>query len=107
MPLLPQAFGSRKAFRVEIARLPWRPFFYVLRHREINMALYYVLLHVWLSLGSTEAFIRGLSVLFSLATVPVLYALGVRVGGRMAGLLAAWLLAINAYHVRYAQEARG
>jgi mannosyltransferase len=102
-----KSFWLDEGISVEIARLPWRQFFYVLRHREINMALYYVLLHFWLSLGSTEAFIRGLSVLFSLATVPVLYALGVRVWGRTAGLLAAWLLAINAYHVRYAQEARG
>jgi len=91
---------------VEIARLPWRQFFYVLRHREINMSLYYVLLHFWLALGSTEGFIRGLSVLFSVATVPALYALGARLFGRVAGLLAAWLLAINAYHIRYAQEAR-
>jgi mannosyltransferase len=32
--------------------------------------------------------------------------LGSRLFGRTAGLLAAWLLAINAYHIRYAQEAR-
>jgi mannosyltransferase len=91
---------------VGIARLHWRQFFYVVRHREINMALYYLLLHFWLALGSTEGFVRGLSVLFSVATVPVLYALGARLFGRGAGLLAAWLLAINAYHIRYAQEAR-
>ena len=102
-----KSFWLDEGISVEIARLPWRQFFYVLRQREINMALYYVLLHFWLALGSTEGFIRGLSVLFSVATVPVLYALGARVFGRTAGLLAAWLLATNAYHVRYAQEARG
>jgi len=101
-----KSFWLDEGISVEIARLPWRQFFYVLRHREINMALYYLLLHFWLALGSTEGFIRGLSVLFSVATVPVLYALGARLFGRTAGLLAAWLLAINAYHIRYAQEAR-
>src|SRR6266566_969714 len=101
-----KSFWLDEGASVEIARLPWRQFFYVLSHREINMALYYVLLHLWMALGSTEGFIRGLSVLFSVATVPVLYALGARLFGRTAGLLAAWLLAINAYHIRYAQEAR-
>jgi mannosyltransferase len=102
-----KSFWLDEGISVEIARLPWRQFFYVVRHREINMALYYLLLHFWLALGSTEGFVRGLSVLFSVPTVPVLYALGTRLFGRGAGLLAAWLLAINAYHIRYAQEARG
>src|ERR1700687_4994801 len=89
-----KSFWLDEGISVEIARLPWPQFFYVLRHREINMALYYFLLHFWLALGSTEGFIRGLSVLFSVATVPVLYLLGVRLFERSAGLLAAWLLAI-------------
>src|SRR5712692_6465637 len=101
-----KSFWLDEGISVEIARLPWRQFLYVLRHREINMALYYLLLHFWLAMGSTEGFIRGFSVLFSVATVPVLCALGARLFGRRAGLLAAWLLSINAYHIRYAQEAR-
>ena len=71
------------------------------------MALYYLLLRFWLLFGSSEGYIRGLSVLFSVATIPLLYALGSRLFGSVAGLLGAWLLAINAYHIRYAQEARG
>lgn len=102
-----KSFWLDEGISVQIARLPWQQFFYVLRHREINMALYYVFLHLWLLLGSSEGFIRGLSVLFSVATVPLMCALGVRAFGRSTGLLAAWLLTINAYHIRYAQEARG
>src|SRR4030088_1938242 len=104
--LTTKSFWLDEGISVEIARLPWPQFFYVVRHREINMAVYYLFLHFWLALGSTEGFIRALSVLFSVATVPVLYALAGRLFGRHTGLLAAWLLAINAYHVRYAQEAR-
>jgi len=70
------------------------------------MAFYYVLLHFWMKLGDSEFFLRSLSVGFSVATVPFLYAVGSRLFGRHAGLIAAWLLAINAYHIRYAQEAR-
>src|SRR6202790_1874946 len=49
-----KSFWLDEGISVEIARLPWRQFFYVLRHREINMALYNVLLHFCVSLGSTE-----------------------------------------------------
>jgi mannosyltransferase len=102
-----KSFWLDEGISVQIARLPWPQFLFVLRHREANMALYYLLLRLWLLMGSTEGTVRGLSVLFSVATIPVVYALGARLWGRNTGLLAAWFLAINAYHVRYAQEARG
>jgi mannosyltransferase len=104
--IVAKSFWLDEGISVQIARLPWPQFFSELRHLEANMALYYLLLHFWLALGSTEGLIRALSVLFSLATLPVLYALGARLFGRGAGLLAAWLLAVNAFHIRYAQEAR-
>jgi mannosyltransferase len=108
-----KSFWLDEGISVGIARLPWSQFWDVLRHREANMALYYLLLRFWMALdflttaGGSEGFIRGLSVLFSVATVPVIYALGTRLFGRNTGLVAAWLLAINAYHIRYAEEARG
>jgi mannosyltransferase len=105
--LTAKSFWLDEGISVEIARLPWNQLLFVLRHREANMALYYLLLRFWLFFGSSEGYIRGLSVLFSVATIPLLYALGSRLFGRVAGLLGAWLLAINAYHIRYAQEARG
>jgi mannosyltransferase len=63
-------------------------------------------LKVWLIFGNSEGFVRGLSVLFSVATVPIIFFLGARLFGHRVGLLAALLLAINAYHIRYAQETR-
>ena len=102
-----RSFWFDESISVEIARLPWSQFFLALWYREANMTFYYVLLHFWLAMGSSDGFIRGLSVLISAATIPVIYALGTRLFGRSAGLLSAWLLAINAYHIRYAQEARG
>jgi mannosyltransferase len=104
--LAAKSFWLDEAMSVEIARLPWHGLFFDLWHREANMAPYYVLLRPWLDVSSSEGFIRSLSVLFSVATIPVVYALGVRLFVRPAGILAAWFLAINAYHIRYAQEAR-
>jgi mannosyltransferase len=72
----------------------------------IYMLLYFVLLHFWMALGDSEFVIRSLSVVCSVATVPFTYALGSRLFGRKAGLIAAGLLALNAFHIRYAQEAR-
>src|SRR5712692_2141014 len=105
--LAAKSFWLDEAVSVEIARLHWSDFFLILWHREANMAAYYLMLRFWLLLGDNEGFVRGLSLLFSVATVPIIYLLGARLFGRTAGLLAAWLLATNAYHVRYAQEARG
>jgi 4-amino-4-deoxy-L-arabinose transferase-like glycosyltransferase len=70
------------------------------------MSLYYFLLHYWLHLGGSEFFVRALSVLFAIASVPVIYLLGRRLYDSRVGLTAAALLGANAYHVQYAQDAR-
>jgi uncharacterized membrane protein len=101
-----RSFWLDEGVSAEIARLRWSQLFLVLWHREANMALYYALLHFWMKLGSSEAFVRGLSVLFGVATVPVIYALGRRLFGSAAGPIAAWLVAINAYAIYFSQEAR-
>jgi mannosyltransferase len=105
--LTAKPFWLDEAISVNIARMPWSDLAATLWHREANMAFYYVILHLWLSLGHSEAFIRALSVLFSVATIPVIYALAARLFNGTTGLLAAFLLSINAFHIRYAQEARG
>jgi mannosyltransferase len=92
---------------VGVAKMPWPHLFLTLWYREANGALYFLLLHFWLALGTTPGIIRGLSALFGVATVPVTYALGARFFGRKTGLIAAWFLALNAFHIRYSQEARG
>ncbi len=72
-----------------------------------NFALYYLLLHVWLRFGTGDAFIRLLSVIPAVACIPVMFALGRRLGGVRVGLIAAFGLALNPFFIAYAQEARG
>jgi mannosyltransferase len=105
--LTAKSFWLDEGLSVEIARLPWPQLLHALWFGDANMSLYLLLLRYWLAFGNSEGFIRGLSVLFSVATVPPIFFLGARLFGRRAGLLAALLLAVNAYHIRYAQEARG
>jgi mannosyltransferase len=72
-----------------------------------NMSIYYILLKVWSgAFGDGVLAARSLSVMFAVLTVPVVYALGGQLFDRRAGLAAAALLALNAYFLRYAQEAR-
>ncbi len=104
--LTAKSFWLDEGVSIDIARLPWPRFLHVMWSGEANMALYYLVLRFWLIFGSSEGFVRGLSVLFSVATVPVVFFLGARLFSRRVGLLAALLLAINAYHIRYAQETR-
>ena len=104
--LVRKPFWFDECFSVEVARLRWRDFFQLLWHREANMALYYLLLRGWLHFGSSPFFIRSLSVILSLAAVWAIYWLGAKLFDRRVGLLSAALLSFNAYHIRYAQEAR-
>jgi mannosyltransferase len=68
--------------------------------------LYYLLLHFWMNLGDDAVTVRALSALFGTLTVPVLYLLGRRLAGRNVGFLAAFILAVSPFHVRFAQETR-
>lgn len=95
-----------EAFSVNISQNTAWELFRIVGLREIDMALYYVLLHFWMVLGDSEFVIRSMSVVLSVLTVPFTYALGSRLFGRNTGLIAAGLLALNAFHIRYAQEAR-
>jgi len=91
---------------IRIAGLPWRAFFWTVRNQDPNMILYYVLLHGWMLLGDSEAIVRALSVAAGVATVPIVYAIGVRLYDKKSAAISAILLAVNAFHVQWSQEAR-
>jgi mannosyltransferase len=78
----------------------------VLRH-DGNPPLYYMTLHVWMSLfGSTETATHSLSLLFGVLTIPAGGWAAWSLFGRRAGIMAAILFAFNAWLTAYAQEAR-
>jgi hypothetical protein len=104
--LAAKTFWFDEGMSVGIARLDWYNFIRILWRREANMSLYYLLLRPWLHFGRSEFFVRSLSVIFALAAIPALYFLGRRLFNSRVGLIAAALLAVNAYHIRYSQEAR-
>ena len=57
--------------------------------------------------GEAPWSLRLPSVLFAVASIPLLYVVGRQAAGRLEALLAAALLAVSYHHVWYAQSARG
>ncbi len=54
----------------------------------------------------TEWVLRARSALLGVANIVAIYWLGALIGGRIAGVLAAAILATSAFHIDYSQEAR-
>ena len=101
-----KSFWLDEAASVTLARLDWRAFWSAVTHRQANMVFYYLLLRGWIKLGSSEFVIRSLSVLAGVAAILAIYLLGSRLFGPRAGRVAALLLCVHAFHIRYSQEAR-
>jgi mannosyltransferase len=95
-----------EALSIAKARLPWPEFLGFVMRYDPNMPLYYSLLHLWLNVGDSEFTIRLLSVIPAVMTIPILYLLGARLFGPRVGLLSAFFLALNAFHLNHSQEAR-
>ena len=95
-----------EAFSIWLARQPLGELWSWLVRIDQHPPLYYTLLQLWLRLGDDAGTVRLLSALCSTATIPVLFAIGRRLGGPALGLTAALILALAPFHVRFAQEAR-
>jgi uncharacterized membrane protein len=68
--------------------------------------VYYVLLKLWVLLGTNEAWMRSLAVVFGVGSVFLLYCLGCRFINKSTGLLAATLLALSPFALDQSQEVR-
>ncbi len=74
---------------------------------DTHPPLYYLILNLWLELGTGEGQVRLLSVLFSAASIAMIYKLaGALYEDPRAGVLAAAILAFSPFQIWYAQEAR-
>ena len=84
--------------------------FSVLDAKELKLnavrPLYFILLHAWMFFGTSDAWLRGLGVLFGLGSVFFTYQLGRRVAGEFTGIVAALLLAVSPLFINHAQEVR-
>jgi mannosyltransferase len=95
-----------ESFSLWMIRQPFGDFWRYVNELDLHPPLYYVLLRGWAVLGESEEWLRAFSALWSVLTVPVVYAIGKVVGGRWLGLLAAGILAISPLHIEYAHQTR-
>lgn len=92
---------------VGYAHESWLSLWHIVTLRDPNMSLYHAALKVWTGIFGDSLFaIRSLSVVAAVLCVPVVYAIGVRLFGVAAGLLAGLLISTNVFFLHYAQEAR-
>lgn len=68
---------------------------------------YFLLLNYWVKIfGSSEVALRCLSALLGILSIPLLYKIGVFLFNRRVAIVAALLLALSPFHIRYSQEGR-
>src|SRR3954447_9953891 len=99
-------FWRDEAFTASIIDRPVSGMLRDIAHRDVNMALYFVLARLWRVFGSSDAWLRTLSVVFAALAVVVVGATVGRVLERRAAVIAAVLLATNPFFIAYAREAR-
>jgi len=100
-----ESFWFDEAYSVWVARhsVGWH---IALSTQRIFPPLYYLCLHFWLRLGSSEFAVRSLSVLIGLGSIVAVYSLAKQLFDVRVGLLSALLLSISPLHIWYSQEAR-
>ncbi len=107
-----QSLWFDEILSVERARQSLPVLLKIIAATQPNMALYYVFLHFWLSLTSllglnpTEFVVRFPSAVFSALSTMVIFLLGRRFLGFIAGAVAACLYLLNNLQLVYAQQAR-
>ncbi len=73
---------------------------------DFHPPLYHLILFFWMKFGTSEIWVRLLSVLFGLGSIFSIYKIGNFLGNKKIGLIASFFLAISPYHIWYSQEAR-
>lgn len=102
-----QSLWYDEAVTAQLLRMDLSGLLHAIPDSESSPPLYYVLGWLWTqAFGTGEVGLRSLSALVGTATIPVVWALGRRIGGDRAGLVAAALVAINPMLAWFSQEAR-
>ena len=107
-----QSMWFDEILSVERARQSFPVLWQIIFATQPNMALYYIFLHFWLSLTSllglnpTELVVRFPSAVFAALSSMVIFLLGRRFLGFIAGFIAAALYLFNNLQLVYAQETR-
>jgi len=104
--LAPQGLWLDEALSVNISKLTLSQLPHALM-QDGSPPLYYVVLHYWmLAFGQGDFAVRALSGIFSVATLPLLWAAGQRLGGKSTAWAALLLGASSPWAIYYATDTR-
>ena len=96
-----------EAFSITISQHSLADMLHLIVQADTHPPLYYLLLKIWLVFGDSETQARLLSTLFSIASIPLIYFVGVSLyENERVGLIAATILTLSPFQVWYAQETR-
>ena len=76
------------------------------RMGDFHPPLSYIIYHYWMMFGSSEVWLRSLSVIFGVATVWLIYKIVKKIYSENIALTASLLFAFAPYHIYYSQEIR-
>ncbi len=107
-----QSLWFDEILSVERARQPLSVLIQIIFATQSNMAFYYVFMHYWLGFTAllgwhpTEIVVRAPSAVFAAACAVMIFLLGRRFLGMVAGLVAAALYVLNDLQLAYTQDTR-
>lgn len=107
------SFWQDELYTAGFTKISLKDLIPVIWQKEINMSFYYLLANLWSKLlrNGSEGALRSISAIFSVASIIAIYFLGKNLStnkekATAVGLVAALLVAVNAYSIQYAQEFR-
>ena len=106
LPWLGKSMFADEGASLYSARLSWSDLWAQSRHVDLVMLPYYVLLHFWMLVSGSIAWVHALSLFAYGGTVLVVGGLGLRLAGRWCGIIAAVLTAASTLLVLKALNAR-
>jgi mannosyltransferase len=95
-----------EAFSIHVSAQPVDKLLMMVIRHDTPPPLYYLLLHLWMGLGSDPFTVRLLSALFGVGCVGAAFLLGLEAAGRREAMVAALLTTVSPFLVWYSQEAR-
>ncbi|MCK5594831.1 glycosyltransferase family 39 protein [bacterium] len=95
-----------EACSVYLAKLPLFKMLSQIIKSDAHPPFYNLLLYFWVTLGSTEWYVRLLSALFSIITIWIVYLIGKNLFSQKAGIIASLITSVSSYQIYYAQETR-
>ncbi len=95
-----------EAYSAYITKLPLFEMLSQIIKADIHPPFYYLLLHFWTTLGTTEWYMRLPSALFSIITIWIVYLIGKNLFSAKIGIIASLITSISSYQIYYAQETR-